>query len=53
MIISRLQMAKPRKQARSTLPKVMDAESIPPTISMGMQIMVPIQMNAILYQDCL
>ena len=51
MIISMLQIAKPRKQASSTFPKLMDAESRPPTISMGMQIMVPIQMKAMLYHD--
>ena len=44
-----LQIAKPRKQASSTFPKLMDAESRPPTISMGMQIMVPIQMKATPY----
>ena len=51
MIIKTLQIAKPRKQASSTLPKVMEADSRPPTISMGMQIIVPIQIKAILYQD--
>jgi hypothetical protein len=47
------QIANPINAARATLARVIAAENMPPTISIGMQIIVPIHINAMLVQLCL
>ena len=51
MIIRRQQIAKPIRVAQKIEPMVSVPPKIPPTISMGIQIMVPTQMKAMLHQD--
>jgi hypothetical protein len=51
--IMKEQIANPINAARATLARVIAAENMPPTISIGMQIIVPIHINAMLVQLCL
>lgn len=45
------QMANPMRVAQKMEPMVSTPPKMPPTISMGIQIMVPTQMKAILHQE--